>query len=103
MKTDENIMPTNTRHWDGWSFVHLASGIIAGWLMDPIIAFILLAAYEPIEIFVLSPFLYRRFRIIFGNEAWNNALVDIVFNTAGILIGYKLLRILIEPPFILFN
>lgn len=82
--------------------MHLGSGIIAGWLIDPIIAFTLLAAYEPIEIFVLSPFLYRRFKIIFGNESWNNALIDIVFNTVGIFIGYNFLRILIEPPFILF-
>ena len=70
--------------------------------MHPVVAFIIFIAYEPIEIFVLCPFLYRRFGITFGNESWNNSLVDIIINTVGILIGYKLLRVLVEPPFILF-
>lgn len=95
--------PLNTRHWDNWSFVHLASGVLFGWFMNPVAAFALLAFYEPVEIFLLSPYLYRRFRIVFGNEAWNNALVDLVCNTVGIFIGYKVMRALIEPPLILFS
>ncbi len=45
-----------------------------------------MAAWEPFEIFVLSPLLARR-GIIFGFETWRNSLSDIIFNTLGVCIG----------------
>ena len=92
----------NTSYVDGWNFAHLFTGIVFGWVMDPIFAIILLALYEPFEIYVLCRFLYKKFGIEFGNETWWNSAIDIVFNTAGVFIGLYILRSFIAPPFLLF-
>lgn len=91
----------NNSLFDWWSIVHLVTGIAFGWLMDPFIALILMVMWEPFEILVLSPILWRM-GILFGHETINNSLSDIVFDTLGICIGFWLLTALAEPPFRLF-
>jgi hypothetical protein len=48
--------------------------------------------WEPLEVFVLSPFLAKR-GIEFGYETWRNSLSDIVFDIVGVAIGYVILQI----------
>lgn len=91
----------NDKLVDIWSAVHLATGTLFGWIMAPAIAFIIMAAWEPLEIFVLSPLL-AKFGITFGYEALRNSLSDIFFNTVGIIIGLLLLRHVVAAPFHLF-
>jgi len=93
--------PRNSRILDIWSFVHLGSGVLAGWLMDPFIALLILVLWEPLEILVLSPFL-ARFHIEFGHETLRNSVSDILFDAVGVAVGYWLLRDVWAPPFVLF-
>lgn len=91
----------NGNLFDRWSIVHLCTGITFGWLMNPFVAMVLMTLWEPFEILVLSPLLAKR-GIIFGYESLRNSLSDIVFNTIGIFIGLVALRLLLNPPFLLF-
>jgi hypothetical protein len=62
----------------------LNSGLLCWWL-GPVPAFIIATLWEPLEIFIISPWLMKR-GIVFGYETWRNSLSDIVFNTLGIFI-----------------
>lgn len=87
---------------DVWSGVHVVTGVAAGWLMDPFIGLLILIAWEPLEIFVLSPLSLRWFNYPFGYESWRNSFSDIVFDAVGVAIGFFGLRALVDPPFVLF-
>ncbi len=91
----------NDKLYDRWSLVHLGTGIILGWVMDPFVALALMVLWEPLEIFVLSPLLAKR-GIIFGYESLRNSLSDIVFNVIGVLLGWQVLTAISVPPFHLF-
>ncbi|MFA5004085.1 MAG: hypothetical protein WC498_02295 [Candidatus Saccharimonadales bacterium] len=91
----------NTKLFDTWSLVHLASGLLTGWLVDPFIGLIILVLYEPFENFILSPILWR-FNISYGYESIQNSLSDIFFDCIGVALGYYILQSLITPPFRLF-
>ncbi len=75
----------NDRLFDKWSLQHILSGAVLCWLFGPVWAFVIATLWEPIEIFVLSPFLAKK-GIVFGYETWRNSLSDIVFNSVGIAI-----------------
>lgn len=96
-------VPLNHQLVDTWSLVHLATGAAMGWIMHPVLAIILMMLYEPFEIFVLFPFMYQNFGIVFGNESLINSLSDIVVNCAGVAVGYYVLRKRYPPPFTLFE
>lgn len=85
--------PRNGAIFDAWSLVHLATGVMFGLLLNPFVAWALMIAWEPLEIFVLSPLLYK-VGIEFGYETWQNSVSDIVFDALGIAIGYGLLQLL---------
>lgn len=87
---------------DEWSGVHLVTGVWAGWLMDPFIALLIMVLWEPLEMLVLNPLFERWWGIEFGFESLRNAMSDIVFNAAGVALGYWGLRAFVEPPFVLF-
>ncbi len=91
----------NNKLADKWSLVHCVSGVLLGWLINPLLALVLMALWEPLEVLVLSPRL-ARYGIDFGFETWRNSLSDIVFDGVGIVIGWGLLTIVIAPPFHLF-
>lgn len=92
----------NGNLFDTWSIVHLVTGVGMGWVIDPFIALVLMVLWEPFEILVLSPILYKKFGIIFGFESLRNSLSDIVFDTIGVIIGAYILSELVGPPFHLF-
>lgn len=91
----------NTALFDVWSLVHLATGVLLGWVMSPFVALLLMTLWEPLEILVLSPIL-ARFGILFGHESLRNSLSDIAFNCAGVALGHWGLTALVAPPFHLF-
>ena len=93
--------PVNHKLVDWWSGAHVVSGTLMAWVMDPLVAFILMALYEPIEVYLLYPAFLRKFGFVFGNEGLRNSLVDLFFNLAGILVGFYILRELFSPPFTL--
>jgi hypothetical protein len=86
---------------DVWSAVHLLTGILGGWLVEPFVALLIMVLWEPLEILVLSPFLGRR-GILFGHESLRNSLSDIFFDGAGVALGFWGLTALWAPPFRLF-
>lgn len=73
----------NRRWFDLWSLTHVVWGAAAGWFLGPWVGFLVMAAWEPIEIFVLSPLL-ARFGVVFGHEGWQNSLGDLACNAVGI-------------------
>ena len=73
-------------------------GILFGWVMNPLVAILIMAIWEPVEIFIISP-LVARVGIVFGYETFRNSLSDILFNTLGILFGAFILRLLVSSPF----
>ncbi len=77
---------------DIWSLIHLLSGIIFGLIFSPTTAIILLIAWEPIEIFVISPLLAKR-KIYFGYESVVNSASDIIFDVLGVLIASNFFNI----------
>ncbi len=87
---------------DAWSFVHLLTGVAAGWVMDPFVALLLLVLWEPLEILVLSPVIERLAGIKFGFETLRNSTSDIVFDAAGVALGYWGLRAVVDAPFAWF-
>jgi hypothetical protein len=86
---------------DWWSLTHVGWAMLLAWVMNPLIALIIMVLWEPIEVFVLSPFL-ARFGIDFGYENLVNSLSDICFDVLGIILGAWVLTKLIDPPFHLF-
>jgi len=86
---------------DSWSAVHLLSGILFGLLINPIAAIIILALWEPFENFVLSP-IFARSGILFGYESWRNALSDVIFDAAGVIIGSLAITAAAAPAVHLF-
>lgn len=97
-----NHSDRNDRTIDEWSGVHLMVGVWAGWIMDPFIALVLMVLWEPVEVLILSPLFDRLWGIEFGFESLRNVMSDIVFNVAGVSLGYWVLRELVAPPFQLF-
>ncbi|HUY84904.1 MAG TPA: hypothetical protein VMU97_00090 [Candidatus Dormibacteraeota bacterium] len=87
--------------YDKWSLVHLVTGVVLGWVMEPFVALLIMVLWEPLEIFVLSPLL-ARFDVVFGYESLNNSLSDIVFNCLGVALGAWVLAATAVPPFHLF-
>lgn len=83
-------VPQNWSLVDIWSFTHIAWGCVFGFLLPPVYAFMLLALYEPLEVYVLSPIAYKQFGIVFGNEGLANSLADLVFNAIGIALALYL-------------
>lgn len=77
----------NNRLIDPWTFVHVVAGAAATLVVDPVAAFLILAVYEPVEIFLISPLMWE-IGIEFGYETWRNALVDVIFNGVGVLLGW---------------
>lgn len=92
-------MPTtkqkrNDKIADKWSLVHFTTGIALVVLLQNVSVLVLwlgMAAWEPLEIFVISPLLAKR-GITFGYESWRNSLSDIVFNTLGLVVGMVIFR-----------
>jgi hypothetical protein len=95
------VRERNDSLFDLWSLVHLGTGIGLAWVVHPLFAWIVMALWEPLEIFVVHPVVYRLTGLDFGYETWRNSLSDIFFNTIGVLVGYFVLRALVEPPFVL--
>ncbi len=81
----------NDHIFDAWSLVHIAVGALFGWYFAPWVAFTIMAIWEPLEIFILSPWLARR-GIVFGYESWRNSVSDIIFNAIGIAAGVLLTK-----------
>jgi hypothetical protein len=79
----------------------MATGIALGWVMDPLFALAVMIAWEPLEIFVISP-LVGRLGLVFGYEDLHNSLSDIFFDTLGVLLGAYLLAYYAQPPLALF-
>lgn len=96
------ILPKrNGNFFDLWSIIHFSTGVLLGWLLDPFVALVIMVLWEPLEIFVISPFLMR-FNVIFGYETLRNSLSDILFDTLGVIAGAVVLTTIISPPFHLF-
>lgn len=82
--------------------MHFIVGVWVGWLVDPFIGLMVMVLWEPLEVLVLNPLFERWWGIQFGFESIRNALSDIVFDAAGVAVGYWGLRAVVEPPFELF-
>lgn len=91
----------NKKLYDKWSLAHFVTGIVFGWIMPPVVAIILMILWEPLEIEVLSR-IFAHYDIDFGFEALRNSLSDIVFDAAGVAVGYYGLLMLVHAPFRLF-
>jgi hypothetical protein len=76
----------NSAYFDLWSIVHFLTGIVMASFINPLLAFVLMVLWEPIEILVLSPILGRH-GVLFGYETLVNSLSDIVVDTLGILVA----------------
>jgi hypothetical protein len=96
------VHPRNNAIFDKWSIVHLATGIVFGLLIQPLLALAIMVLWEPLEIFVLSPLL-AKIGIEFGYETWRNSLSDIAFDVIGVMLGYFALSQWLEFPFRLFG
>lgn len=92
----------NDRLVDPWSIVHLLTGVGMGWIMDPFWALLIMILWEPVELYVISPITWRLMQREFGHESLANSWSDILFDAAGVTFGAFLLRLWLEPPFILF-
>lgn len=96
------ILPKrNGNIFDFWSIIHFNTGVLLGWLLDPFIALVIMVLWEPLEIFVISPF-FMRFNVVFGYETIRNSLSDILFDTLGVIVGAVVLTSIFSPPFHLF-
>jgi cytochrome b len=84
-----------------WSVIHFFTSVIFGWLMNPLVALMIVVLWEPFEVLFLSPLLAKR-GILFGHESIRNTLSDIVFDCLGVAVGYYLLTEALTPPFNLF-
>ncbi len=81
---------------DVWSATHVAWGIVLTPLLGPWWALLLLAVWEPVEIFVVSPLL-ARFGIDFGRESFVNSVSDLAFDAIGVAIGWYVVLPLWDP------
>lgn len=103
MKSDPRLnAERNSKLYDIWSINHVVTGMIFGVLMAPVPAILIMAAWEPLEIFVISPIM-AKFGILFGYEALINAISDIVFDAIGYAIGYFILSQFIGPEYRIFS
>ncbi|HIA91704.1 TPA: hypothetical protein EYO12_01130 [Candidatus Saccharibacteria bacterium] len=68
---------------DIWSFVHLLTSAALAYIYTPFIALCMTFAWEPLEIFVISP-IAGKFGILFGHEGWINIVSDLAFNSLGV-------------------
>ena len=96
-------VPLNNQLIDFWSIAHFLSGAALGWIMHPLVAIGLLTIFEPFEIYILFPFFYENFGIIFGHETYINSISDLIINSLGVAYGYFVLRKRYPPPFRLFE
>lgn len=94
--------PRNGAIFDGWSIIHFGTGVGLGWLVHPWIAVAAMIAWEPFEIFILSP-LFARINIEFGYETWRNSLSDIFFDALGVAVGYFVLSEMVPLSFRLWS
>lgn len=85
---------------DIWSAAHVAWGVGLAILFGPLWAIIFLVAWEPFEILLLGPTLARH-GVPFGHETWRNSLSDIVFDAAGVALGFFIVLRLWDPMGIL--
>lgn len=92
----------NSKLYDIWSINHVVTGMIFGVFMAPIPAMLIMSAWEPLEVFVISPIM-ARFGILFGYEALVNAISDIIFDAIGYAIGYFILSSFIGPEVRIFG
>lgn len=99
-KNSDRVIPRrrNEALFDFWSVVHLATGVLFGWLISPFVALLIMVLWEPLEVLILSPFL-AKFGIDFGHESLRNVLSDVFFDALGVAIGYWLILELFTPPF----
>ena len=81
--------PRNTLLVDWWSLTHVMWGVVISILVGPFLALLLLTLWEPFEVLLLSPLAARR-GLDFGHESLQNSIMDIVFNTMGVLIAVGL-------------
>lgn len=86
MRSDQ-MLERNARLFDVWSLTHIAWGAFFAWIFPPVIALLIMVAWEPFEVLLLSPFLMKR-GIVFGYEALPNSLSDIFFDSIGVIVGY---------------
>ncbi len=91
----------NNRLLDIWSAIHLVTGALMAWVMPPFIALLIMVLWEPLEVLVLSP-LFAKFDIEFGYEGIRNIASDIIFDAAGVALGFWVLRSLWDAPFTWF-
>jgi hypothetical protein len=92
----EGVAVRNHRWVDWWSLSHVAWGLALTLAAGPWIAFVVLVAWEPVEVFVLSPVL-ARVGVAFGREGWRNSVSDVGFDAIGVTAGVILLRLVGEP------
>lgn len=81
---------------DWWSLTHVAWGFALAMVLPPVAAFAIMAAWEPFEVFVLSPLL-ARVGVRFGYESLRNSLLDIFFDGIGVAIAAFLVRPYWDP------
>jgi len=79
--------PRNNSIVDPWSFIHLFTSAALTLLFGPIAALVVVTLWEPVEIFVISPLVARRFGVLFGHETALNSVSDMAFNLLGILLA----------------
>ena len=91
----------NDALFDIWSVIHLATGVVMGWVLAPFVALAIMVTWEPLEVFVLSPLL-AKLGVKFGYESLRNSLSDIFFDVVGVALGAWVLTKLIDPPLHLF-
>lgn len=84
MKTTNEKRTRNGRLIDWWSLVHFVVSALLATLINPVWALIITAAWEPLEIFIISPML-AKINVDFGYETLRNSISDILFNTLGVL------------------
>lgn len=95
LKRIRSFARRNNNIFDKWSLVHLSFGIIFGLIFSPVFALVILVAWEPIEILLISPFL-AHYKIKFGYETLKNSLSDILFDSLGIFIAIAIINPLIK-------
>jgi hypothetical protein len=88
----------NNKSYDKWSLIHVVTGIILGWLMNPYVGLAGMILWEPVENLIISPILIRRGNL-FGYESLRNSLSDVFFDVVGVYIGWVVLTDMIVPPF----
>lgn len=96
-----HIYQRNSSWFDVWSVIHLLNGVLLSLLLNPFFALAIMVLWEPLEVLVLSPWLRRKYGLIFGFETIRNSLSDIFFDTVGVTAGFLLLKLLEAQPILL--